>query len=109
MPEKNEDGVQVESLNSQVSLHTREEQLLNDQIELDSNPLHWTQEDVYQYLIKTDDCANVALKCKDEVCCIVEECLLCSKLQVSDFQLKSCITYTMNLYFIKHYKLVLNQ
>ncbi|PSN43066.1 Scm-like with four MBT domains protein 2 [Blattella germanica] len=28
-------------------------------IELNSNPLHWTQEDVYQYLMKTDDCAGL--------------------------------------------------
>jgi hypothetical protein len=59
--------VQGDSLSSQSSLHTREKQLLDYQIELDSNPLHWTQEDVYHYLIKTDDCAAVAQKCKDEV------------------------------------------
>lgn len=67
VPEKNEDSAQADSLSSLVSHRTGEQQLPNDQIELDSNPLHWTQEDVYQYLIKTDDCADVAQKCKDEL------------------------------------------
>ncbi|KAJ9576506.1 hypothetical protein L9F63_025601, partial [Diploptera punctata] len=39
----------------------------DDVIELDSNPLHWTQDDVYQYLIKTEDCSQVAQQCKDEL------------------------------------------
>jgi hypothetical protein len=62
---------EADGLSSIVSLRSREKQpspqLLDDQFEIDSNPLHWTQEDVYQYLIKTDDCADVAQKCKDEV------------------------------------------
>jgi hypothetical protein len=82
MPEKNEDSVQADSVSSQVLLRTGEQQLPNDQIELDSNPLHWTKEDIYQYLIKTDDCADIAQKCKDEVCCVVEESLSCSKTEV---------------------------
>ena len=65
--DSNQDSMQGDSLSSQPSLHTREKQLLDYQIELDSNPLHWTREAVYQYLIKTDDCAEVAQKCKDEV------------------------------------------
>lgn len=65
--DSNHDSVQGDSLSSQPSLHTREKQQPDYQIELDSNPLHWTREDVYQYLIKTDDCAGVAQKCKDEV------------------------------------------
>lgn len=109
IPEKNEDSVQADSPSSLVSLRTREQQLLNDQIELDSNPLHWTQEDVYQYLIKTDDCADVAQKCKDEVWYVVEEILSCSKVEVSDFQQKYCIAHTISHYFVRHYRLVLNQ
>ena len=65
--DSNPESVQGDSLSSQPSLPTREKQLPDCQIELDSNPLHWTREDVYQYLIKTDDCAVVAQKCKDEV------------------------------------------
>lgn len=72
--DSNPDSVQGDSLSSQPSLQTREKQLPDYQIELDSNPLHWTREDVYQYLIKTDDCADVAQKCKDEVENI-EQCL----------------------------------
>jgi hypothetical protein len=68
--DSNQDSVQGDSLSSLPSLCTREKQLPDFQIELDSNPLHWTQEDVYQYLIKTDDCADVAQKCKDEVQCV---------------------------------------
>lgn len=68
---------EADGLSSIASLRSREKQpspqLLGDQFELDSNPLHWTQEDVYQYLIKTDDCGDVAQKCKDEVWYIVEE------------------------------------
>ena len=41
--------------------------LPDDVIELESNPLHWTREEVYQYLMKTEDCSQVAQKCKDEV------------------------------------------
>jgi hypothetical protein len=67
----------VDGLGSIASLHSREKhpsaQLLDDQFELGSNPLHWTQEDVYQYLMKTDDCADVAQKCKDEVQYIVKD------------------------------------
>ncbi|KDR22796.1 Scm-like with four MBT domains protein 2 [Zootermopsis nevadensis] len=62
---------EADGLSSIASLRSREKQpspqLLGDQFELDSNPLHWTQEDVYQYLIKTDDCGDVAQKCKDEL------------------------------------------
>jgi hypothetical protein len=68
---------EADRLSSMVSLHTGEKQpspqLLDDQIELDTNPLHWTHEDVYQYLIKTNDCADIAQKCKDEVQYAVEE------------------------------------
>jgi hypothetical protein len=111
IPEKKEDSVQADSLSSQVSLHTGEQQLLNDQMELDSNPLHWTQEDVYQYLIKTDDCADIAQKCKDEVCCVFGESLSCIKIQLSDFQHKYlyCVSRAIDHYFTKHYTLVLNQ
>jgi hypothetical protein len=65
--DSNQDSVQGDSHSSLPSLCTREKQLPDYQIELDSNPLHWTREDVYQYLIKTDDCAAVAQKSKDEV------------------------------------------
>lgn len=109
IPEKNEDNVQADSLSSLVSLRTRGQQLLNDQIELDSNPLHWTQEDVYQYLVKTHDCADVAQKCKDEVWYIVEEILSHNKVEVSDFQQKYCVAHTISHYFLRHYRLVLNQ
>lgn len=59
--------MQGDSVSSVPSLHTKEKQLPDYQIDLDSNPLHWTREDVYQYLIKTDDCVDVAQKCKNEV------------------------------------------
>jgi hypothetical protein len=107
IPEKNEDIVQADNLSSLVLLRTREQQLLNHQIELDSNPLHWTKEDVYQYLTKTDDCADVALKCKDEVWCVVKESLSYSKTEVSDFLQKHflsyCLAHTISHYFLKHY------
>jgi hypothetical protein len=79
---------EADGLSSIVSLRSREKQpspqLLDDQFEIDSNPLHWTQEDVYQYLIKTDDCADVAQKCKDEVQYTVEESFQYSRAKVSD-------------------------
>ncbi|XP_069700276.1 scm-like with four MBT domains protein 2 [Periplaneta americana] len=69
--EKQQDSLdsthESDRLNGIVSLRTRHSPQQEDLLELDSNPLLWTQDDVYQYLIKTDDCAEVAQKCKDEL------------------------------------------
>ncbi|GLH01333.1 Polycomb protein Sfmbt [Gryllus bimaculatus] len=38
-----------------------------DFVELESNPLYWSEDDVYQYLMRTEDCAWIAQKCKEEL------------------------------------------
>ena len=67
-PDSSISGAERESESqSRMNLCSNDTTPPDDIIELKSNPLHWTQDDVYQYLIKTEDCSQVAQKCKDEV------------------------------------------
>lgn len=36
-------------------------------ITLDSNPILWSEKDVFWYLKRTDNCSHLATKCRDEV------------------------------------------